>query len=70
MVNIVADTDYTTLGADAHLRFHGLEPAVHGLHPALWTAEHTSSKPAVTSPAFTQRHVSVSNLPKVTARQR
>jgi len=42
MVSIVANTDYTTLGAGAHLRFHGLEPAV-GLHPALWTVDHTSS---------------------------
>jgi len=42
MVSIVANTDYTTLGAGAHLCFHGLEPAV-GLHPLLWTTDHASS---------------------------
>jgi len=34
MVSIVTDTDYTTSGCGAHLRSHGLEPAV-GLHPVM-----------------------------------
>ena len=42
VVSIVADTDFTTSGCGAHLRLHGLEPAV-GLHPALWTVDHTTS---------------------------
>jgi len=51
MVSIVANTDYTTLGAGIHLRFHDLEPAV-GLHPALWTEDHTSSTTCRYLPGF------------------
>jgi len=74
MVSIVANTDYTTLGAGAHLPFHGLEPAV-GLHPALWTVDHTSSTTCRYLPGFytgtklyclvTEAHMGVSNLPRV-----
>ena len=42
LVSIVAHTDYATPGCCAHLRFHGLEPAV-GLRAVLWTVDHTSS---------------------------
>ena len=35
-------TDYTTPGGGAYLRFLSFEPAA-GLHPVLWTADHTSS---------------------------
>ena len=42
LVSIVAHTDYATPGSCAHLRFHGLEPAV-GLRPVLWTVDHTTS---------------------------
>ena len=47
MVSIVANTDYTTLGAGAYLR----EPAV-GLNPALWTVDHTSSTTCRYLPGF------------------
>ena len=39
------------VGVDAHLPFHGLEPAV-GLHPALWTVDHTSSTTCRYLPGF------------------
>ena len=42
MVSIAADTDHAMPGCGAHLCFTGLEPVV-GLHPALWTVDHTSS---------------------------
>ena len=44
MVSIAADTDHAMPGCAvlAHLCFTGLEPEV-GLHPALWTVDHTSS---------------------------
>ena len=40
MVTIVANTDYTTLGAGAHLRFHGLEPAWMVDHPSFTTCRY------------------------------
>jgi len=52
MVTIVANTDHMTLRAGAHLRFHGLEPAV-GLHPALWMVDLTSSITCRYLPGFT-----------------
>jgi len=44
-------TEYTAQGYGAYLRFHGLEPAV-GLHPRLWTADHTTSTTCRYLPAF------------------
>jgi len=44
LVSIAADTHHATPGCGAHLSFTGLEPwQCAGLHPALWTLDHTSS---------------------------
>jgi len=51
LVSITANTDYTMPGCGTHHGFHGLEPAV-GLHPALWTTDHTTSTTCWYLPGF------------------